>query len=99
MVDTVDRMQGQEREVVIMSFATSDPEFAFRLRGFLFQPQRLNVAATRPRTKLVLVASPELLTLAESQPDDEGMGTFVDLLHSAQRVDVPLPAATDETST
>lgn len=99
VVDTVERMQGQEREVVIMSFATSDAEFAMRLREFLFQPQRLNVAATRPRSKLIIVASPALLTVAQSLPDDPGAGHFVDLLRSASRVDVSLPAATDESET
>ena len=91
VADTVERMQGQEREVVLVSFTTSDDDFALRLRDFLFLPQRMNVAATRPRTKLILVASPALLALAESQPDDDGMACFVSLLRAARRIDVPLP--------
>jgi hypothetical protein len=58
---------------------------------FLFLPQRLNVAATRPRSKLILVASPELLNFAESVPDDEGAACFISLLRAAHRVDIPLP--------
>jgi len=99
VVDTVERMQGQEREVIIMSFATSDAEFATRLRDFLFQPQRLNVAATRPRSKLIIIASPELLAVAQSLTDDAGAAHFVDLLGAARRKDVPLPAVTDESDT
>lgn len=91
VIDTVERMQGQEREVVIVSFTTSDEDFAHRLRDFLFQAQRLNVAATRPRTKLVLVASPVLLAYARSLPEDEDANCFISLLESANRIDVPLP--------
>ncbi len=93
VIDTVERMQGQEREVVIVSFTTSDEDFAHRLREFLFQPQRLNVAATRPRTKLVLVASPALVAYARARSDDEGAACFLSLLENARRIDVPLPEA------
>lgn len=99
VVDTVERMQGQEREVIVLSFATSDHEFAARLRAFLFEPQRLNVAATRSLSKLLIVASPELLMFAQSQHDDHGAACFVDLLQSARRIDVPLDEPTDESAT
>lgn len=91
VADTVERMQGQEREVVLVSFTTSDEEFAWRLKDFIFLQQRLNVAATRPRTKLVLVASPALLAFAESRPDDDGMACFASLLRDAHRIDIALP--------
>ena len=92
VIDTVERMQGQEREVVVVSFTTSDENFAHRLAEFLFLPQRLNVAATRPRTKLVLVASPALARYAKERADqDEGAATFLSLLESAHRIDVPMP--------
>ncbi len=90
VADTVERMQGQEREVVLVSFTTSDEEFALRLKDFLFLEQRLNVAVTRPRTKLILLASPALLALAESRPDDDGLACFASLLRSAHRIDVTL---------
>lgn len=91
VIDTVERMQGQEREVVIVSFTTSDEDFALQLKDFLFLPQRLNVAATRAKTKLILVGSPRLLDLAERHPDDDDLGCFASLLRSAHRIEVPLP--------
>jgi DNA replication ATP-dependent helicase Dna2 len=55
-VDTVDRFQGGERSVIIMSFATvSEPEG--QRREFLINPNRLNVALTRAQRKLILVGN------------------------------------------
>jgi len=93
VADTVERMQGQEREVVLVSFTVSDEDFAGRLYDFIFLQQRLNVAATRARTKLLLVASPVLLEFAESRPDDDAMACFASLLRTAHRVDIPLPGS------
>ncbi len=53
-IDTVERFQGGERDVMILSFVRS------RATGFVFDERRLNVAITRARRKLVLVAHPEL---------------------------------------
>jgi DNA replication ATP-dependent helicase Dna2 len=61
VVDTVERMQGQERDVIIVSLTTSNLAFAARVADFFFQPERLNVAITRPRVKLILVGSRHLL--------------------------------------
>jgi DNA replication ATP-dependent helicase Dna2 len=69
VVDTVERMQGQEREVVLVSFATASPKFAAQVADFLFQPQRLNVAVTRPRTKLILVGSHHMLDADQFAPE------------------------------
>jgi DNA replication ATP-dependent helicase Dna2 len=53
-IDTVERFQGGERDIMILSFVRS------RGTGFVFDDRRLNVAITRARRKLVLVAHPGL---------------------------------------
>ena len=56
MVDTVDRFQGGEREVIIFSFATlNEPAKDSLQREFLTNAHRLNVALTRAKSKLILV--------------------------------------------
>jgi DNA replication ATP-dependent helicase Dna2 len=55
-IDTVDRFQGGERPVIIMSFATTiTPEVGSRMRDHLTDRHRLNVALTRAQRKLILV--------------------------------------------
>ncbi|MEO8973912.1 MAG: AAA domain-containing protein [Ktedonobacteraceae bacterium] len=55
-IDTVDRFQGGERSVIIMSFATTQaPDATSPMRDFLTNPNRLNVALTRAQRKLVVV--------------------------------------------
>ena len=68
VIDTVERMQGQERDVVIVSLTTSQATFAAQLAEFFFQPERLNVAVTRARSKLIVVGSRHVL---EAQPELE----------------------------
>jgi DNA replication ATP-dependent helicase Dna2 len=83
VIDTVERMQGQEREVVIVSLTTSNPTFAAHLAEFFFQPERFNVAVTRPRSKLIIVGSHFVLN---AQPDNAeqqaAVALFRDLLNS-----------------
>jgi uncharacterized protein len=59
-VGTVDKFQGQTCAVVIYSMATSRPEDAPRGLEFLFSLNRLNVATSRARCAVFIVASPRL---------------------------------------
>ena len=55
-VDTVDRFQGGERLIIIMSFATRrEPPVESQRYTCLTNPNRLNVALTRAQRKLILV--------------------------------------------
>ena len=57
-IDTVDRFQGGERSIILISFATSTtPPVESQLREHLANPHRLNVALTRAQRKLILVGN------------------------------------------
>jgi DNA replication ATP-dependent helicase Dna2 len=53
LVDTVDRFQGGERQVILFSFGGEAP----RGMQFLSDPRRLNVALTRAQRKLILLGN------------------------------------------
>jgi uncharacterized protein len=61
-VGTVDRFQGQEAPVVIYSMASSTAEEAPRGMEFLYSLNRFNVATSRARCAVIVVASPALFT-------------------------------------
>jgi uncharacterized protein len=60
-VGTVDKFQGQEAEVVLVSMTTSSGEYLPRDIEFLYSKNRLNVAVSRARCLAVVVANPKLL--------------------------------------
>jgi len=68
-VETVDRIQGKERDCVILSYCVSDAEFALAEAEFIYSPERLNVATTRARSKLIVIISRQLLNAIP--PDQE----------------------------
>jgi DNA replication ATP-dependent helicase Dna2 len=53
-VDTVDKMQGQECDTVIVSYGVSDVEYAMGEQEFIYSLNRLNVAITRARAKTIV---------------------------------------------
>lgn len=63
MVDTVDRFQGAEREVIIYSFGGASHIADLRGRGldFLADRRRLNVALTRAQRKLIILGDRQAL--------------------------------------
>ena len=56
-VDTVERFQGGERDLIIVSATASDPAFAAVETDFLLEPRRFTVAVSRPRRKVVIIAA------------------------------------------
>jgi uncharacterized protein len=65
-VGTVDKFQGQEAEVVIVSLATSSPEDLPRHVDFFYSKNRLNVAISRARTLAIVLMNPRLIELEAS---------------------------------
>lgn len=53
-VDTVERFQGREKEVMLVSLTSESAG------TFVLQPQRLNVTLTRARSKLILFGPPSI---------------------------------------
>src|SRR3546814_4690831 len=60
-VGTVDKFQGQEAAVVLISMATSSGDDLPRNIDFLFSRNRMNVAISRARCLAVIYANPRLL--------------------------------------
>jgi len=60
-VDTVERFQGQQRDVVIASYAMGDQEAIQSEDEFLMSLNRFNVMVSRARTKLIVFATRELV--------------------------------------
>lgn len=89
VADTVERMQGQERELIILSLATGDEVFLGNIAGFFFQPERLNVAITRAMTKLIVIG-PALSSVSslEDETIQRGVSQYRDLIGHLRRVDL-----------
>jgi uncharacterized protein len=60
-IGTVDKFQGQQAPILIYSMTTSSPEDAPRGMEFLYSLNRLNVATSRAKAPVIIVASPRLL--------------------------------------
>jgi DNA replication ATP-dependent helicase Dna2 len=83
-VDTVDSMQGQERNYIIYSLSNSHPLESMRRLGFFYSPNRLNVAITRAIKKCIVIGNykifdikdEELKTHNEYQDIKDSLNTF-----------------------
>ena len=59
--DTIDKMQGQEREVIIYSLVSGDLDYMTEMADFLYNPNKMNVAFSRAKSKLIIVGNVEQL--------------------------------------
>lgn len=55
--ETIDKMQGQEREVIIYSLVSGNEEYMIEMAEFLYNPNKMNVAFSRAKSKLIIVGS------------------------------------------
>ncbi len=79
IVETVDRMQGQESEIVFISLTAGDVDYMSELTNFIFNPHRFNVAMSRAKNKLIMVGN---MTSIESSINDMECGWLKQLLQS-----------------
>ena len=75
-VGTVDKFQGQEAAVAIVSMTTSDADNLPRSLDFLFSKNRLNVAVSRAKCLAVVVASPGLQGVNCETVEEMGLLSF-----------------------
>src|SRR6516225_8537030 len=68
-IDTVERFQGGERTVIMVSATESDRAYLLASSEFLLDPRRLTVALSRAKRKMILVASRSIFSLFS--PDEE----------------------------
>jgi uncharacterized protein len=84
-VGTVDKFQGQQAPVVIVSMTASSPHDVPRGLGFLLSRNRVNVAISRAQWLAVLVRSKELTAALPSTPRQLlELGGFIGLSEDAQ---------------
>lgn len=69
-IDTVDSMQGQERDYIIYSMANSHPLESMRRLDFFYSPNRLNVAITRAIKKCIVIANYKIFDIREDELKD-----------------------------
>jgi superfamily I DNA and/or RNA helicase len=75
-VGTVDKFQGQEAAVAIVSMTTSDADNLPRSLDFLFNKNRLNVAVSRAKCLALVVASPGLQGMDCGTVEEMGLLSF-----------------------
>lgn len=68
-VDTVERFQGQQRDVIIATFALGDPDAIQSEDEFLLSLNRFNVMASRARAKLIVLVSQQVVDHLSSDLD------------------------------
>lgn len=84
-IDTVERFQGGERDLIIVSATVSDREFAAAESDFLLDPRRFTVAVSRPKRKVIVIASRAVFDLLPADLDDYERGSlWKHLRHEAE---------------
>lgn len=60
LIDTVERLQGQDVECIILSFASTDKAYISEIEGFIFNHNRLNVMLSRAKAKVIIFSGAEI---------------------------------------
>jgi DNA replication ATP-dependent helicase Dna2 len=57
IIDTVERVQGASVDLTIISLSATDPAFIAMVYSFLYSPNRLNVALSRAKRKVIVLGN------------------------------------------
>ncbi|MEO0404581.1 MAG: AAA domain-containing protein, partial [Bacteroidota bacterium] len=68
-IDTVDRFQGQERDLIIASYSVSDKDFVGAEESFILDPRRFNVSLTRAKSKFIMLVSDAIIDHLSNDKD------------------------------
>ncbi len=81
VVETIDRMQGQERDIIFFSFTAGNCDYASDLVDFLYNANKINVAVSRARCKLFMVGNKSciLSSIGKSEHPDK-FNSLINLL-------------------
>lgn len=63
IIDTVERVQGIDTDIVIVSLCSSDTNYIKSFSSFLFNKNRMNVMFSRARYKIILFCSENILKM------------------------------------
>jgi len=89
-VDTIERMQGQERDYVIFTLANSNPSEVEDRLEFFYSPNRLNVAITRAKTKCIVIANEKVFQLCrdsrQTGPVGVGQKAYWDFFNLSTKI-------------
>ena len=85
-VGTVDKFQGQEAELVILSMTTSSEQDLPRHIEFLYSKNRLNVAVSRAKCLAIVIANPALTAIKCQMPEHMALGNTLCWVAEAGRL-------------
>ena len=93
-VGTVDKFQGQQAPLVIVSMTASALEDIPRGMGFLVSPNRVNVAISRAKWRATIVRSEALTDYVPTTPEQlSDLGRFLGLTEQPQEPGEDHPTA------
>lgn len=95
-VDTVERMQGQEKDYIFFSLANCNPEVVEDRLDFFYSPNRLNVAITRAHIKCITLTNEKIFKICRERiglpgiPEDlkKGMKAFLDFEELSTKIEI-----------
>lgn len=95
-VDTVERMQGQEKDYIFFSLANCNPEEVEDRLAFFYSPNRLNVAITRAHIKCITLTNEKIFKICRERiglpsiPEDlkKGMKAFLDFEELSTKIEI-----------